>query len=87
MNLRLEITYQDGEVFVGESMTDAPRAQPTPIWGAIRSTGKQAIFVTSGGGRGNVWFNTPTQFEYCFTNQTQALMAAHCAVLKKVSEG
>ena len=81
--MTFNVVHQDQEVFIGESTTDAPGATATPVWGAIRSTGNQAIFVTAGGGRGNIWFKNPAEFEYCFANQNQALMSAHCAVLKK----
>ena len=81
--LKLTVSYQDQEVFMGESMSDAPGAQPVPVWGAIRSTGKEAVFVTANGGRGNVWFITPRQFEFCFANQTPEQMSAYCAVLDK----
>ena len=83
LNLRLTISYQDGEVFIGESQSDEANTEAVPIWGAIRSTGAEAVFVTGNGGRGQLWFTSPTQFEYCFANQSQEAMGAHCAVLNK----
>ncbi len=83
IELRVTISYQDQEVFMGESISDAPDAQPVPVWGAIRSTGKEGVFVTANGGRGNIWFTTPSQFEFCFANQTPEQMSSYCAVLDK----
>ena len=66
-------------------MSNAPGAQPVPVWGAIRSTGQEAVFVTGNGGRGQLWFNRPDRFEFCFANQTPEQMTAYCAVLNKQS--
>ena len=86
VQLTLTVVHQDGEVFVGESSSDAPGSTATPVWGAIRSTGKEGVFVTATGGRGNIWFTTATQFEFCFANQTQAVMSSYCAILQKAGE-
>ncbi len=83
VNLTFTVSYQDGEVFIGESMSNQPGAEPVPVWGAIRSTGREAVFVTGNGGRGQLWFNSPTRFEFCFANQTPEAMSAYCAVLDK----
>ncbi len=83
IELRLTVSYQDQEVFIGETISDLPDAQPVPVWGAIRSTGKEGVFVTANGGRGNIWFTTPTQLEFCFANQTPEQMSSYCAVLDK----
>ncbi len=83
IQLRLTVSYQDQEVFIGESMSDLPDAQPVPVWGAIRSSGEEGVVVTANGGRGNIWFTNPGQFEFCFANQTQEQMSAYCAVLDK----
>ena len=83
IELTLTVTYQDQEVFIGESISDLPNALPVSVWGAIRSTGKEGVFVTANGGRGNIWFTTFSQFEYCFANQTPEQMSAYCAVLDK----
>ena len=83
IELRLMVSYQDQEVFIGESISDLPDAEPVPVWGAIRSTGKEGVFVTANGGRGNIWFTNPDQFEFCFANQTPAQMSSYCAVLDK----
>ncbi|MCZ6659425.1 MAG: hypothetical protein O7C67_19240 [Gammaproteobacteria bacterium] len=83
IELRLTVNYQDQEVFIGETISDLPDAQPVPVWGAIRSTGEEGVFVTANGGRGNIWFTNPSQFEFCFANQTPEQMSAYCAVLDK----
>ena len=83
VNLEFTVTYQDNEVFIGESRSDAPGATSTPVWGAIRSTGREAVFVTRNGGRGQLWFSSPTAFEFCFANQTVEQMSAYCATLTK----
>ncbi len=83
IELRLTVNYQDQEVFIGESISNLPDAQPVPVWGAIRATGKEGVFVTANGGRGNIWFTTPSQFEFCYANQTPEQMSAYCAVLDK----
>ena len=83
VELTFSVSYQDREVFIGESKSNAADAQAIPVWGAIRSTGKEAVFVTADGGRGQIWFSSPTTFEYCFANNTPAQMSSHCAVLEK----
>ena len=84
IELKLTVNYQDNEVFIGESLSNLPGAQPVPVWGAIRSTGKEGVFVTENGGRGNIWFTTPRQLEFCFANQTPEMLSAYCAVLVKL---
>ena len=83
IELKLTVNYQDQEVFMGETISNAPNAQPVSVWGAIRSTGKEGVFVTANGGRGNIWFTARSQFEYCFANNTPEQMSSHCAVLEK----
>ena len=83
VNLEFTVSHQDGEAFIGESVSNAPSAEPVPVWGAIRSTGREAVFVTGSGGRGQLWFNSPDRFEFCFANQTPEQMSAYCGVLDK----
>ena len=83
IELTFTVNYQDGEVFMGESLSNLADSVPVPVWGAIRSTGREAVFVTGNGGRGQLWFTSPTRFEFCFANQTPAAMSAYCAVLDK----
>ena len=83
LNFKMTVSYQDEEVYMGEAMSSAADAQPVPVWGAIRSTGKEGVFVTATGGRGNIWFVTPTRFEFCYANQTPEQMSSYCAVLDK----
>ncbi len=49
----------------------------------LRLVGEEGVFVTANGGRGNIWFTNPGQFEFCFANQTQEQMSSYCAVLNK----
>ncbi|MCZ6618594.1 MAG: hypothetical protein O7E57_10710, partial [Gammaproteobacteria bacterium] len=49
LDIKLTVSYQDQEVYMGESMSSAARAQPVPVWGAIRSTGKEGVFITASG--------------------------------------
>jgi len=83
LDFRFTVSYQDQEVYMGESISNAPNTQAVPVWGAIRSTGTEGVFVTANGGRGNIWFMTPTRFEFCFANQTPEQMSAYCGVLNK----
>ena len=83
VELQLTVSYQDREVFIGESLSNAADAEPVPVWGAIRSTGKEGVFVTANGGRGNIWFTGATTFEFCFANQSQEQLSSYCAVLEK----
>lgn len=83
IELKLTVNYQSDEVFIGELFSNLPDAQPVPVWGAIRATGKEGVFVTANGGRGDIWFTTPSEFEFCFANQTPEQLSAYCAVLDK----
>ena len=83
IELRVTVNYQDREVFIGESLSNLADAEPVPVWGAIRSTGKEGVFVTANGGRGNIWFTSATSFEFCFANQSQEQLSSYCAVLEK----
>ena len=85
VDLKLTIDHQDGESFIGTSRSsNTPNNQPsTPVWGAIRSTGKEALFITSNGGRGNLWFGSKDVFEFCITNLNETVISAYCGVLKK----
>lgn len=85
IDLKVTIEHQEGESFMGKSRTsqmsfDDPSAI---VWGTIRSNGEEAIFVTSNGARGQLWFKDPTHFEYCLTNKTDELATAYCAQLTK----
>ena len=81
--LKLTVSYHEQEVFIGETTSSAPNSEPVSVWGAIRSNNKEGVFVTANGGRGNIWFITANQFEFCFANQTPEQMSAYCAVLDK----
>ena len=84
--LNLTVSYQDEEVFIGQTTSDLPNSVPIPIWGAVRSTGKEGVFVTANGGRENIWFNESGELEFCFANQSQEQMSAYCGELRKQPE-
>ena len=75
--ISLVIHHQEGEVFIGDSK-NRETGVATPVWGAIRSTGREGIFVTSTGGSGNIWFDTPVEFEFCFGSQNESTLSAYC---------
>ena len=79
------VDYQDGGTFIGRSRTSSMSASSEIInvWGSIRSNGDEAMFVTSTGGNGLIWFENSTAFEYCYTNITEGLVMAYCAKLTK----
>jgi hypothetical protein len=81
--IHMDVSYQDREVFIGETTANVPDSTPISIWGAIRSTGKEGVFVTANGGRGNIWFTAPGTIKFCFANQTQEQMSAYCGMLRK----
>ena len=85
VELTLSITHQDGEVFIGESRSSQPGSTGTPVWGAIRSTGTEGVFITAAGGRGNMWFRGASDFEFCYGNLNEEMLSAYCGVLNKVS--
>ncbi|HIG43731.1 MAG: hypothetical protein ABGY96_20655 [bacterium] len=85
VDLKVTIDHQDGESFIGSSRSsNTPKNQPsTPVWGAIRSTGKEALFISANGGRGNLWFGANGVFEFCVTNLNETVISAYCGMLKK----
>lgn len=85
LDLTFTIEYQNGETFIGKSRSSTtPRGQAsTPVWGAIRSNGKEAQFIAGNGGRGNLWFADGDQFEFCLTNLAEKIISAYCGILKK----
>ena len=86
IELKVTIEHQDEESFIGKSRSSAMSFDDpsTIVWGTIRSGGDEAIFVTSNGARGQMWFMGPGRFEYCLTNKTDELATAYCAQLGKV---
>jgi len=84
--LDVTIEHQLEESFIGKSRSSTtPSSQAsTRVWGSIRSNGKEAIFLTGNGGRGQIWFETNTRFEFCVTNLSEETVAAYCAILNKV---
>ncbi len=87
IELQLTIDAQDGETFVGRSRTaTTPADNPGQhVWGSIRSTGDEALFITEGGSRGHLWFQSESEFEYCLTNLDQEVgtITSYCARLVK----
>ena len=85
VELELIIDAQDGETFIGRTRNAAaPASNPgAHVWGSIRSTGREAIFITESGGRGQLWFESDTEFEYCFTNLEEGSITSYCARLHK----
>ncbi len=84
--LTLTIDYQDLETFIGRYRTTgtASSSEGSSLWGSIRSNGEEAMFVTSTGGNGLIWFENDSRFEYCYTNVTaEEVITAFCAVLTK----
>lgn len=83
--ITVTISYQDGETFIGKSRSSAtPRNQAsTAVWGAMRSTGDEALFVTAAGGRGHLWMRGKNKFEYCITNLDESVITAYCGILNR----
>ncbi|MFT5690909.1 MAG: hypothetical protein ACI92E_000233 [Oceanicoccus sp.] len=89
VDLTVTIEYQDGESFLGSSRAaTTAKSQPSlTVWGAMRSTGEEAIFVSSDGSRGQLWMKAKDSFEYCLTNLLDGTFTAYCGILKKKIEG
>lgn len=84
-DLELTIVAQDGEVFIGSSRlsTMTRGAAPIQVYGAIRSTGREGIFIDSLGGHGQLWFEDSNNFEYCYSSLSTASIVSYCAKLQK----
>jgi hypothetical protein len=85
VELVLTIVAQDAEVFIGSSRLSnmAKSAEPIHVYGSIRSTGKEGLFIDSLGGHGQLWFEDENSFEYCYTSIVSDTITAYCAELKK----
>ena len=81
VGLTVYVDAQEGETFIGRIRSTAtPADEPSPrVWGTIRSTGNEAIFATSGGARGQIWFDASDKLEFCLTNVSEELVTAYCA--------
>ena len=79
------IEAQDGESFMGKTRnTQMTGSQASNrVWGTIRSNGKEAIFITSAGARGQIWFENEKRLEFCVTNLQEKQATAYCAHLDK----
>ncbi len=84
-DLELTIIAQDGEVFMGTSRLSTMESGSAPIrvYGAIRSTGKEGLFIDSLGGHGQLWFEDSNNFEYCYSSLGTASIVSYCAKLQK----
>lgn len=84
-DLELLIIAQDGEVFIGTSRlsTMTSGADPIQVYGAIRSTGKEGLFIDSLGGHGQLWFEDNNNFEYCYSSLRADSIVSYCAKLQK----
>ncbi|NKB32158.1 MAG: hypothetical protein GKR91_03590 [Pseudomonadales bacterium] len=88
IDLELTIDVQDRETFLGRSRTsDTPRDNPGQhVWGSIRSTGEEALFITEVGAQGQIWFSSETSFEYCLTNLVDGTITSYCAQVNKQAD-
>ncbi len=84
-DLELTISAQDGEVFIGSSQlsTMARGAEPILVYGSIRLTGREGIFIDSLGGHGQLWFEDNNNFEYCYSSLGTDSIVSYCAKLQK----
>lgn len=84
-DLELTIIAQDGEVFIGSSRlsTMEREAEPIQVYGSIRSTGREGIFIDSLGGHGQLWFEDNNNFEYCYSSLSTSSIVSYCAKLQK----
>ena len=85
MNIRIMIDHQDQESYMGRIRTSQMSSSDPSnrVWGTIRSNGEEALFITSGNARGQLWFHGDSEFEYCTTNMQEDVVQAYCAKLAK----
>ena len=85
VDLELTIIAQDGEVFIGTSRLSsmARGADSIHVYGAIRSTGREGLFIDSLGGHGQLWFEDSNNFEYCYSSLGVESIVSYCAKLQK----
>ena len=83
--LELTLIAKDGEVFIGSPQlsTMARGAIPIHVYGPVRSTGREEIFIASLGGHGQPWFENNNSFEYCYSSPGTDSIVFYCAKLKK----
>jgi hypothetical protein len=84
-DLELTIIAQDGEVFIGSSRlsTMARGAESIHVYGSVRSTGREGIFIDSLGGHGQLWFEDNNNFEYCYSSLGTDSIVSYCAKLRQ----
>lgn len=85
VDLELTIIAQDGEVFIGTSRLSSMSrdADPIHVYGSIRSTGREGLFIDSLGGHGQLWFEDANNFEYCYSSLGTESIVSYCAKLQK----
>jgi hypothetical protein len=83
--LELTIIAQDGEVFIGFSRvsTMARGAEPIHVYGSVRSTGREGIFIDSLRGHGQLWFEDNNNFEYSYSSPGTDSIISYCAKLQQ----
>ncbi len=85
LDLELNITFQDSEVFIGTTRTSNMSSDDEGIhvWGSIRSNGNTALFIDSTEGHGQLWFAGESNFEYCYTRLNDTGIMSYCGVLSR----
>lgn len=85
LDLELNITFQDSEVFIGTTRTSTMSSgdEGIHVWGSIRSNGNTALFIDSTEGHGQLWFAGENNFEYCYTRLNEAGIMSYCGVLSR----
>ena len=87
LRLTVDIEIQDGHLFYGTIRSQAAGAEDAPaqeVFGAIRSDGKTAIYVTSTG-RGTMYFNSDDEIEVCGGRGDAEVMLAFCSPLRRTA--
>jgi hypothetical protein len=77
------IEIQDGRVFYGHFQTGGSEAPKEEVFGAIRSDGSVASYITEGG-RGLMFVNSPDEIEICGGRGGSDVMLAFCSPLHRV---
>lgn len=85
LRFTIEISVQDGRLFYGTSRSQAQGTEADPpqeVFGAIRSDGKSAIYITSTG-RGTIYFISAEEMEVCGGRGSEEVMLAFCSLLQR----
>ncbi len=87
LRLTIDIEIQDGRLFYGTFHSQAPGAEDAPpqeIFGAIRSNGETAIYVTAAG-RGTMYFGSGEEIEVCGGRGDADVMLAFCSRMRRAA--